>query len=118
VDEPGRNPFTVFINTTFSPSLTVPTGKRYVIQHFSGFCFDDLPPARQTMAVDVLNSGSYLSQASVFDGGATPYYHLYRFYANPTLYIEPGNTVNFVPDDLGADTKCAVAISGYSINLP
>jgi hypothetical protein len=118
VDEPGRNPFTVVIQTTFNPSFTVPAGQRYVIQHFSGFCFDDLPPAAQTRAVDVQNSSSYLSQASVFNGETTPYYQLYRFYANPTLYVDAGTTINFAPDDHGADTKCAVTVSGYSITLP
>jgi hypothetical protein len=123
VDNPARNAFQAQVCTIGFPScdtfgqVSVPAGKRWVIEYVSGTC--DIPSRDTLVEVSVAtiadgHIASHVVPATlVVTVGTTK---LYTFAQQTRLYADPGTTVDFnhggAPD---GDGGCLVSASGYLV---
>ena len=118
VDEPGRNPLDLRVDGNGFATVSIPAGKRYVIEAFSGDCSVD--KGSSVTAFEVATQGG--KGAHAFAPG------FLRFIGFPgdewaagaltRLYAEPGSTVALFADSTSSAITCNFYLSGYAINLP
>jgi hypothetical protein len=118
VDEPGRNP----LNMKFSPGntaalVTVPAGKRWVIEAFAANCVLSAGGTLNSVSISTNSAAGAEAFAPAFfllsgvfpewvGGGAT------------RLYADPGSVIILAANSPPSGTQCTFSLSGYAINLP
>lgn len=121
VDEPGRNPITLFgiggasnldINK-YEANFTVPAGQRYVIQAFGGQCTVASGDAMTAIHLQLPDSALAVAPAVFLVGDQ------WSASATTHLYFDPGATVKWQALSNNLDFQsCTFFASGYSITLP
>jgi hypothetical protein len=125
VDEPGRNPIPLGFLSVIGNSeadFSVPAGKRYVIEAFTGRCF--LDSASSLTAVEVTattpfgpSNGQAFAQA--FRTNANGGISGWAASTTTRLYVNPGATIHITAvGNTTVPTVCEFTVSGYAINLP
>ena len=128
VDEPARNPIALNIlgDATFAGApgtVTVPLGKRYVIEAFTGQCAvaspNNLSSIVVTTTAGAVLPGAFQNQAQAWAPGF--FLSSGEWFANSTtrLYADPGSTVTASAYASNSFPKsCSYWLSGYAVNLP
>jgi len=127
VDEPGRNPIPLGFQTVTGTNFTnfsVPAGKRYVIEAFTGSCILDSASSVTAINFTAFNPASGATFGEVYaqafrtvisTGGAGSW----AASATTRLYVNPGSTIIILPITSGPPIQqCDLTVSGYVINLP
>jgi hypothetical protein len=117
VDEPGRNPIALASGSVTGDDFffTVPTGKRYVIETFSGVC--DTPADFPLTAIGINANGiNAFAQPFLY---FVPTASTKRWIAHTTtrLYADPGSKITIFTNSSGFQ-PCFYWVAGYSINVP
>ena len=129
VDEPGRNPFAFHAsvpNRNFA-SFSVPVGQRYVVETYTGLCFDSAPGYLTDLTLQGATNGApvrlstqpHLEQENGITGGRAQ--SIYIGTASQTLYADPGSSLSIFANDStagGGLAGCEFWITGHIINNP
>lgn len=121
VDAPARKPFQTASfeftapagRVTTYPLVTVPAGKRLVIEETSGYCFN------MTYSFAGLESTNLQERQMGFQFLPAGFVSTTPASASVRLYANPGENVHiYVLNGGGTDGTCLMAVSGYYVNLP
>jgi hypothetical protein len=127
VDEAAKEPFQQgTVTTVFSSSssatdvLTVPAGKRLVIEHFSAWINATGPDGLSSISIGVENTGQF-DQAMCSQTGKTAngLNHFFSCSSSTKLYVDAGQTLQFfvaVANSNGGFHRAFV--SGYYVPVP
>lgn len=119
VDNPAFQPFQIhFPLGTDSPQLTVPAGKRLVIEHVTGNAFSSGDVF--WMAVLTTAGGEFASHLFPMTkvGVAPSGNNVYVASAQTRIYADPGTNVSIQPDAIGPPSQRFSSISGYLVDVP
>jgi hypothetical protein len=126
IDQPGRNTFTLRVDSTTSGvgSFTVPAGKRYVVDQYTGDC-------AVVNTASVLDVELVTSSNSVIGVYHAPVHYSenigfglvsYAGTGSGPIYADPGTTITVVvKNSTGLDSTfrgCSFVVTGHVINNP
>lgn len=118
VDEPGRNPLILAVSGNSLATVSVPVGKRYVIEAFSAICGLDKGSSLKTVEVGTANGSGAHAFTPGFPRSPDVFVDNWAASGLTRLYAEPGSTIVLVADSPSSAISCNFSLSGYVINLP